>query len=61
MSAVMTPTAVAEGIQLLDRDHSLLGCADLFRSGKKPFNVFVMGHTHTALLAEIIIEMAPAP
>src|SRR3569623_1667176 len=24
MSAVMTPTAVAEGLQLLDRDHSLL-------------------------------------
>jgi UDP-2,3-diacylglucosamine pyrophosphatase LpxH len=44
-----------------DRESSFLGSVDLFRSGKKPFNVFAMGHTHTAILTEVVIEIEPEP
>jgi hypothetical protein len=43
------------------RDDYFLGAVDLHRSGKKPFNIFVMGHTHTAVLTEVAIEMEPEP
>lgn len=50
----------AEGL-LDSRESTFLGAADLHRSGSKPFNVFAMGHTHIAILTEVIIEMEPEP
>jgi hypothetical protein len=46
------------------RDDTVLGVVALFRQrmdAKKPFSVFAMGHTHAALLAEVVVTMAPEP
>jgi hypothetical protein len=44
-----------------DRECSIRGAVDFYRKRQKPFCVFVMGHTHTALLAEIVIDYEAKP